>query len=68
MQIGELDAILEENQRRMFTPEILEVVREYYPKFSKQRQTAVFVAWLNKEYDKDFAASAVQKRYLDMKK
>ena len=66
MQIGELDAILEQNEKKMFTPEILDAINTYYLRFAECRKVNELVAWINKTYDKNLSVGSVKKRFYEM--
>ena len=66
MQIGELDAILDHNEKKTFTPEILDVIAEYYPRFAECRKVNELVSWINKKYDKNLSVGSIKKRFYEM--
>ena len=56
-KIPELDAILEQNQQRRWTPEIDRVMMDYYLQFAHDRDLKSLAAYINEKYDRSFTAT-----------
>lgn len=62
--IEELESVLIGAERTKWTPEIDEVLREYYPKFAAVRKVKDLRDYINAKYDRDFDSNAAfAKRY-----
>lgn len=63
MRIGELDAMLERDMRRVITPEVGEVIVSYYEEFSKARRLGDLLDWINTSFGKEIKQGQMQKYY-----
>ena len=62
-KIPELEASLEENRKRRWTPEISEVLRDYYESFASDGDLKTLTAYINGKFGTNFNTADVTARY-----
>lgn len=63
MQIAEFDAILDEGKKNIITPQIIEAIIEYYPRFAKRRKGPVLVKMLNEKFGCNLNSAQMEQHY-----
>ena len=58
-----LEALLEQNQKTRWTPEIDRVLLDYYVQFAHDSDVNGLAGYINEKYDRNFTNNSLSKRY-----
>jgi DNA polymerase II large subunit len=65
--IPELEALIEENKKYRFTPEIDQVLLDYYQEFADDSRTDQLTDYINATFERKFTAPQVTQHYHKIK-